>query len=388
MGWLLATILSLLFFVLFLFPVTAKDTVRGKIDRARRIADLSSRNLVDRLRARAGPNTRLVQAFGVNNSFTTVDESIHRQFLRRALEIIKSANAKRWVEAQHLASETAAALCCADGNVGGLNIEHICRVMCFVTALGLIFPTTRQTTFDYERLNWITQTINDLWVQSKSKGPQNDRLLSKLRDELQSLLPEERDDPLALILPAYETLWRVVLLTYVHVAFRHIDGDTKVMLQEILKRFHDPEQVEFDSRMVRFSQEALRLYPPTKRIYRASWFGAVAADVESLHHGENIWGPDALEFRPSRFEALTRNQKDAFMPFGIGRHACPASNSFAGKLIGILVVTLIKQLGTAESGTKIKFDDEELDDECHVMAPLPTGRSVTKNWVVYPNPES
>jgi hypothetical protein len=179
---------------------------------------------------------------GINNSFTTVDESIHRQFLRRAVEIIKSANAKRWVEAQHLARGTAAAHCCANGKVSALNIEQICRVMCFVTALGLIFPTTRQATFDYERLDWITQTNNDLWVQSKSKGPQNDRLLSKLRDELQYLLPEERDDPLALILPAYETLWRVVLLTYVHVAFRHIDGNTKVLLQAILKKFHDPNR--------------------------------------------------------------------------------------------------------------------------------------------------
>lgn len=261
MGWLLATILSLLLVVLFFFPVTAKDLVREKIDRARRNADLSSRNLVDRLQARAGPNTRLVQAFGINNSFTTVDESIHQQFLRRALEIIKSANAKRWVQVHHVASQTVAALCCTNDKVGVLNIEHICRLMCFVAALDIIFPTTRQVTSDYEKLDWITQTINDLWLQSKSKAPQNDRLLSKLRDELQSLLPEERDDPLALILPAYETPWQVVLLTYVHVAFRHIDGDTKVMLQEILKRFHVPEQVEFDNHMVRFSQVSPNNYP-------------------------------------------------------------------------------------------------------------------------------
>ncbi|CAH0045738.1 unnamed protein product [Clonostachys solani] len=137
-------------------------------------------------------------------------------------------------------------------------------------------------TSDYEKLDWSTQTINDLWLQSKSKGPQNNRLLSKLRDELQSLLPEERDDPLALILLAYETLWRAVLLTYVHVAFRYIDEDTKFMLQEIPNEFHDTEQVGFDKNIIRLSQEALRIYPPTKRIYRASWFGVVAADVESL----------------------------------------------------------------------------------------------------------
>ncbi|CAG9992131.1 unnamed protein product, partial [Clonostachys byssicola] len=218
----------------------------GGLKHPAKIASLSSKTLADKIRARAGPNVRLVQTFQIINSFTTADESIDRQFLRRAAEIIKSANAKGWVQAHHVASETVAALCCANDPVGVVNIEHICRAMCFVAA----------------------------------------------------------------------------------------------------------------------------------------------ADVESLHHHENIWGLDALGFRPSRFETLSQNQKDAFMPFGIGRHACPAGNSFAGKLIAILVVTLIKQLETAETGTKIQFNDEELDDECNVAVSLPTGRSATKNWVVYPNPEA
>lgn len=127
-------------------------------------------------------------------------------------------------------------------------------------------------------------------------------------------------------------------------------------------------------------QEALRLYPPTKRIYRAADAPRVAADVESLHHDERIWGPDALEFRPGRFTALTQDQCDAYMPFGVGKNACPAANGFGRRMIASLVAVLFNRLGSSESGARVWFGNDGLEGDAR--APLPTGRGDMERWVV------
>ncbi|KAK1992796.1 hypothetical protein LX36DRAFT_662091 [Colletotrichum falcatum] len=204
-------------------------------------------------------------------------------------------------------------------------------------------------------------------------------------------------------MPAYETLWRVVLLTYVHVAFRHVDAATRDEVCEVVEVVsrdggqeaqthptvdnfarvrpgHQSPKTVQNTLTVRCLQEALRLYPPTKRIYRASASRTAAADVESMHHDERIWGPDALEFRPGRSGALTRRQKDAYMPFGVGKNACPAANGFGRRMVASLVVVLVTRLGTRSSGARIRFGDDELD--VFDGTPLPTGRDDMGAWVI------
>ncbi|KAK4096419.1 cytochrome P450 [Parathielavia hyrcaniae] len=46
----------------------------------------------------------------------------------------------------------------------------------------------------------------------------------------------------------------------------------------------------------------------------------------SIHHSREIWGPDADEFRPERWERLTPRQKNAFIPFSYGPRACVGRN--------------------------------------------------------------
>lgn len=46
----------------------------------------------------------------------------------------------------------------------------------------------------------------------------------------------------------------------------------------------------------------------------------------TMHHSHEIWGPDADEFRPERWEKLTDRQKGAFIPFSHGPRACVGRN--------------------------------------------------------------
>ncbi|KAK5652132.1 hypothetical protein OQA88_10774 [Cercophora sp. LCS_1] len=46
----------------------------------------------------------------------------------------------------------------------------------------------------------------------------------------------------------------------------------------------------------------------------------------SIHHSKEIWGEDADEFRPERWEGLTTRQKNAFIPFSYGPRSCVGRN--------------------------------------------------------------
>jgi cytochrome P450 len=78
--------------------------------------------------------------------------------------------------------------------------------------------------------------------------------------------------------------------------------------------------------------ESLRLYSavpaPLPRIVPAGgfelagrWLPAgvtVSSQAYSMHRDPTVWGPTVNDFDPSRWEHLTKNMKDSFMPFGGG----------------------------------------------------------------------
>lgn len=129
------------------------------------------------------------------------------------------------------------------------------------------------------------------------------------------------------------------------------------------------------------------MYPSNKTIYRASLVctdaaaktkaTTVKADVERCHRDASIWGADAIDFRPERFDSLSALQKDAYLPFSLGRHRCPAINGFGNRMITMLLVALGRTL-SAEVG-RVRFGDDRLDQDN--KAPLPTGRGDMGRWV-------
>jgi benzoate 4-monooxygenase len=46
----------------------------------------------------------------------------------------------------------------------------------------------------------------------------------------------------------------------------------------------------------------------------------------TIHHSTEIWGPDASEFRPERWDSLSERQKNSFIPFSYGPRSCVGRN--------------------------------------------------------------
>ncbi|PHH61167.1 hypothetical protein CDD81_735 [Ophiocordyceps australis] len=367
---------------------TVDDSIEQRINRNRSIADFTyfdAWSLSDRLRLRARPNLRLITAFGIHNSLTTTNESEHKKFLKLAMRAIRRVGDDQWRELYRKALDFIMSEV-QDAGQGGLNLEYMARVLCFEAILQLFF-SYKYMGNEVGTTDNATKIINSLWLESKKK-PTGASLsfqelqLTKLHIMMSSLVIGYDKDALTLIIPAYETLWRVVLLTFIHVAFRDIDDETSSLLRRITEKL-DKDGVDallLDADADNFAREALRLYPPTKRIYRASRFRQTAADVESLHHDKEIWGADALQFRPSRFSHLSKHQTDAYMPFGVGLNICPAARGFGRKIIVVLVMALLNRVGTKQSGAKISYGEDIFLEDNGV--PLPTGRDKMGTWSV------
>ncbi|EPQ64944.1 BgtA-20153 [Blumeria graminis f. sp. tritici] len=114
--------------------------------------------------------------------------------------------------------------------------------------------------------------------------------------------------------------------------------------------------------------EALRLYPPTRRISRQTESGIVKVDIEGKHRDPEIWGADASCFRPNRWIEIQNEEKLAFIPFGAGKFECPAKRTVGPMMIGLLVASLTTVIGDGFTLC------EELND-----GPLPNEREALKD---------
>lgn len=102
--------------------------------------------------------------------------------------------------------------------------------------------------------------------------------------------------------------------------------------------------------------------------------------MELCHRHPEIWGADALQFRPERFGDLTEIQKKAYFPFGLPKHQCPAQSGFGERLVTLLVVALARALAPPGRSRVLFRGDGVLDAD--KAAPLPTGRADMDDWVV------
>lgn len=316
------------------------------------------------LMSRALSNQNIASAFHVENSFTTADKNVHLLFLRRVYRLI-NISPKQW---EIIAQD---ALLAVETFLRGdeEDVEELVQASTLLIILSLLFPRNRLPKTEWKSaissLGWIAKEINAIWISSKSGLKLEEDLdhlarLQDLRQEILRLTPGyEGEDQLALLLPAFETIWRVIVRGFLEV-FQASQFRARDFQETLLEFLESPTTKVFDKtnpktgfspRSIVF--EVLRLYPPTRRIYRYDTDHEVTSmiNVEEIQREWSIWNRttqfvvarEAQEFLPERWlQDVTPDMNQHFLPFGSGPHRCPASAHFAPHLIAILLGALSK----------------------------------------------
>jgi len=331
----------------------------------RSIDDQGPRNDFSREESRAIPNQRLIDAFGVDNAFTTTQGERRSEFVKFAKGKISGTGDEEW---KRIANMTLELVRKKTGRLehtdGAIPLVPFVQSITLSMSLYVLFRL-EPLSLKEKTVADIASLINELWIASKGfyfrpfvtrKKTELHKALGKI-DSTFVFTPERT--PLNLILPAYETMWRVVLRCFLEVVFRNDDKATlewRYVLQAYLgsptsSRFGESASSPDSISASHVVHEALRLYPPTSRVYRTYKLGGkqkdFAADLEDCHRTDAIWGADGKCFRPSRWttineEALTKSY--AFMSFGGHPFVCPAKGMFGPRMVGILVASLATEI--------------------------------------------
>lgn len=324
-------------------------------------------NRVGKLESRAFPNQRLVEAFGINNAFTTSDNKMARAFRTEAAKRIEIDDTQ-WQRIAKLAQQLVREGITTSGtDQMSANLDLLVQDIALRLALHILFDL-EPLDLDKSGISTLAQAINDCWIYSKSSDRHSMYIAKeKMNSALHMLFPasqlvsESQHNPLNFILPAYETLWRAVLLCYIEVSFRQNRQAETLKWRETLTDFLvDPTQAAYEQpssanlgmasvSVCHIVNEGLRLYPPTRRIHRrydlenSQRQEVLAADIETMQRDPRIW-EDPLTFNPSRWLHINDEARHAFMPFGNRPFLCPAQKAFGPRMIGILVAALTAHL--------------------------------------------
>ena len=353
------------------------------------------RNYLTPTESRARPNQRLIRAFAIDNGFTTFEDRCALAFKRLAAE--KLRNCSDWTSIARIAEKLVKrSLEKVPETQGSSSINDLVQSLTLKLSIGILFDRDPLAADDAVILE-ISTRINDLWLLSKDRGADCARDLQRLHQALRKVQldigQESRESPLNLILPAYETLWRIVLRCFLEVSFRSVadsrgcDVLTAFLKEPTSSKFTEVSPGDTGVSASFLVNEALRLYPPTRRIHRELHLPLetssreVAANIEACHRRESIWGPDSRTFVPSRWTYTTPAMRVAFMPFGGQPFVCPAKPEFGPKMIGLLVAALATHVSPCEWDLA-SLDSTGLKDIALGDEPLDSGRNAYGSLVL------
>lgn len=229
---------SLAFILLVLQKTrTRTDDIQQWIDAQIRVATFSyagEPGIAERLQLRASENRRLTAAFGIDNSLTTGKLSVHKAFIKRVSQLLTD-NRRSWEKLYRVALSFLEAEIWNSMQTGRNSLPLAECVRCMVLTV-VLFDSFGVDPASIPRADLviITDEINKQWLQSKcDPNVAPSRLLNRTIDSLNLKSPSQPadkagptmtpEDVLSLIMPQYETLWRVVLLTFV-TAYHHQPG--------------------------------------------------------------------------------------------------------------------------------------------------------------------
>ncbi|KAL4945901.1 hypothetical protein BDV06DRAFT_183594 [Aspergillus oleicola] len=389
-------------------PTSCRTTIE-----ARRFPETATKEVKDneltRHEARAIPNAPLKRTFGIQNAFTTSDKAEAKKFVARAHRLLGGSGSTGvdWVgiekelrdmleniiEGSKSKHESRINIGASGVPRAKVKLSPAVQALSLRTSLWVLFNMKSETHINNKLLAELGGSINSAWMGMKDNGEEKVKAVDfkdnkTLQDRLSAVfsrtntdinIHEPTSNPLNLILPSFETLWRVVLRLFIV-----IHGHENMIEKENYKRaviefMRHPTHAQFRHRLDSGDDaptsaedavlEALRLYPPTRRVRRAfkepnsATTTIEAADVEAVHLNPQIWGPDAAEFRPCRWHNVSHIQQPSFLAFGSRPFLCPASQSFGPMVVGLLVGVLLKAFGSSEQwvlGSEDKKDMREI----------------------------
>ena len=384
------------------------------------------RDWKERQATRARPNNRISTVFGLDNAFTTRSLHIHAEFLNEAKRKMQNAillDGKNWKEKdgdwcniRDLARYSVGQILSQPEKK--LRIVDLVRVITLKVSLRLLFNASDNainSEGSMEHLILIGQRINDLWIRSKDKEKPllewSSELNYGIHDALIAVCDTDHSDeankidplrpeanPMNWLLPAYETMWRVVLACVIELRFRNAEN-ADIWCKTLGEYISDTSRENFKGTPTTpgvrgfcandIVKETLRLYPPTRHVYRRFTEDGedVIADIESCHrnNAQEAFGSDSLCFRPERWLEIRghlgadKKDKDVkileeelgFMPF---TGFCPAGQSptqaFGFKMIALLAGILCE--GLDDSKEWVLEGKESYQD---LTKPLPSNRA-------------
>ena len=308
------------------------------------LLDPPGSTIPDLLLARSKPNVRLVHSFGLQNTFVSADSVVRKQFVTRARDILRQ-HTRHFAAFPDIVRGVVAGSALrlqSPSREPSIPFATFIQVVTLRIVVGSLLGGNVPEDTDDETV-FVVEAINDLWTLSKknSHSPPT-ALLESLNMHLHQWMPELYERPLDYVIPAYETMWRVIAVTVAHAihdrgACAAFSAYLESPNQDQFVRFEDarPQQPSVEA----FISEVLRLHPPSRGLARAAapvrWFKFLSwaqpamthvADIEALHKDAAIWGSDATVFDPMRFHAsrLSYCQKHAFIPFSCGPLRCVA----------------------------------------------------------------
>ncbi|RXW16122.1 hypothetical protein EST38_g9735 [Candolleomyces aberdarensis] len=316
------------------------------------------------LTERSMANMRLVKAFNLSNTFVSNNTSTHSTFVTQAHALLKRSNRLGWLHFRDLSMQAVRV------ELSELNsrtqIPYDVFIQCAtlrVILIGLLGVDASVESFAREDVVKVTSHINRLWALSKKPESIPLHLLPQLNDALRRLIPDTQayPNPVDFVIPAWETLWRVVAIA---VAYSHQDEG---MLDAFLSLYRTPSVKTFAGHGARLSpknivDETMRLHPPSKRIGRmktrpfCQYLPSTilellqriipnritqkeSADVAKIQQCADIWGSGAGQFDPSRFLCSAEPTKEQFdtlkYVFGGGPFRCIGA-SWAPVAVGVI----------------------------------------------------
>ncbi|KAL0070413.1 hypothetical protein AAF712_002244 [Marasmius tenuissimus] len=315
------------------------------------------------LQSRSIPNQRLVTAFELTNTFVSADAAVHENFRRKAQRMLR----RDWVEFLQVATDAAnmSLPSISPGNVR--QLDHFIQITTLRIVLIFLLGVQRQPKdMNDEDLQITAELISELWSRSKTQPTVDSESLNRLNHHLRRLIDDNEafPNPLDFVIPTWETMWRVVAttVTYADDSPQYRETFGRLQTGSPATSFHDASDGPSAHSIV---TEVLRLHPPSRRIHRATTrpflgiptfldkFVSVTrqemADVEAYHLSQDVWGPSAKAFDPTRHENPVAEGGD-ILAFGWGPLQCVAKK-WAPMAIGMTVSAILEVLGTdAESG--------------------------------------